>query len=49
MNKQSETTEVVKIRLGSTIKSQLQKLAHCNQRRNPVGLDEVTLGEARVI
>jgi len=31
-NKQTDQTEVIKIRLGSTIKSQLQKLADENER-----------------
>jgi hypothetical protein len=32
MTKQTEQTEVVKIRLGSSLKSQLQKLADANER-----------------
>ena len=32
MTKQNEQTEVVKIRLGSTLKNQLQKLANANER-----------------
>lgn len=32
MNTKIETTEVVKLRLGSTIKDQLQKLADANER-----------------
>ena len=32
MTKQAEQTEVVKIRLGSTLKTQLQKLADANER-----------------
>jgi len=32
VKKQNEQTEVIKIRLGSTVKSQLQKLADANER-----------------